>query len=354
MNSLSSRRARFGIVALAAVTPLAAGCGPKEATFAKVNGQTISQKEYIQALERAQISLPSPTGQPLQVPAGRQVMEQLITQKVVAAEASKLGVKPTDADIDRRYELQKKLVQQQVSGKTFEDAVKEQGLTPEAIKDQMRYDLTQTALLAKRMNVTEEELKKAYADRKSALGLPARVQLRVILAKAGSKEFQQAQKMLAAKTDFAEVATVNNQGQLKATGGLLPQAAPITELPAPWQAKVNQAKEGDYFGPVDAPGEAGTKAWVRVDKKIPKFELTYEDAKPLLMQQIVQERSFDPKNAEIGREIVRLKLDAKVETTDPKHQTMWQAVKDAAKASQAAAAPGASPPALTPLPTPGS
>ena len=317
-----------GTIALAATALLAAGCGKDD--FAKVNGQAITREEYIQALERAPVSVP---GAPpaARVNAGRYVLDQLIGRKVVTAEASKLNVNPTDADVQQRYDVQKKILEQQMPGKAFEAAMKEQGTTPEEIKEEMRAQLAETNLLAKRMNITEDEIKKAYEQAKGQMGLPERAQLRVVVAPADSKEFKQAQKMLANKTDFQEVVRQTNPAPLKANGGLLPQPIPVAQMPPAWQARYKQTAEGAHFGPVDWPAGPGQKAWIHVDKKMPPFTLSPEEAKPLIKQQLVQARLQDPQNAAIRNDILTSKLKADFKATDPKYQTVWQAVKQAAE-----------------------
>ncbi len=313
--------------AAAAIVLLAAGCGSKD-NFAKVNGQAISKDDYIKALERAPVTI---AGSQQSIPAGRWVLDQLIGNKIVMAEASRLGVAPSDADVQQRFDLQKRLMEQQMPDKTFEAAMKEQGTTPEEIKEQLRQQLAETRLLASRLQIKEEQIKSAYEKQKAALGLPERVQLRVIMAAPGN-EFAQAQKMLQAKTDFVEVARQYNPPQLKASGGLSPQPALITQYPPQWQAKLKQTKEGEYFGPVAAPGQP-QKIWIRVEKKMPAFSLSYEEAKPLLLQSLVQQELADPKNVGVQRSVMDLKMKADFTATEDRHQKMWQAVKQQAEAA---------------------
>lgn len=360
MNSSSFRRATRPLpsVALLAATVLF-GAGCSKDNFAKVNGQVISKDEYIQALERAQVVVPGAqqpgASSPQTINAGRYVLDQMVGKKVVQAQAAKMGVMPTDADVQKAFEAQKRLFQQQNPGKSFEDAwMKEQGMSEAQIKEDMRSQMTETNLLAKEMNITEDELKKAYEQYKSQLGLPERAQLRMIVAAAGSKEFSQAQKMLSAKTDFTEVARQVNPPAFKSTGGLMPQAVATTGpgLPPAWTAKIKQTAEGGHFGPVDWPAAPGQKAWIKVEKKFPAFTLPYEDAKVYLKQQMVRARLADPKNARVRQNIMDMKLQAKFESSDPKYQTMWSAVKEAARNAGMAQEPTAAAP-VTAMPAPG-
>ena len=330
VSSLNAAR-RFGTGAiLCTAIALVAGCGSK-GNFAKVNGQAISKDDYIKALERAPVSV-NPQGGPT-IPAGRWVLDQLIGNKIVMAEASRMGVAPSDADVQKRFDLQKRLMEQQMPDKTFDAAMKEQGTTPEEIKDQLRQQLAETNLLAARLQIKDDQIKKEYDRQKAALALPERVQLRVIMAAPG-KEFTQAQKLLQAKTDFMEVARQINPPQLKGTAGLSPQVVPIEspQIPPAWQGKIKQTKEGEYVGPLSTPGQP-QKVWIRVEKKLPAFSLSYEEAKPLLLQSLVQDELRDPKNVGVQRSVMDLKMKADFKASEERHQKMWQAVKDQAQAA---------------------
>jgi len=333
---------------------LGGGCGKQQDTFARVNGQAISQDEYVRALERTVIQ---GAGVPTPVPAGRLVLDQMIGNKVVMAEASRLGVMPDDKAVDQRFDLQKRIMQEQMPQSTYEEEIKKQGLTAKDVKDQFRSQLAETELLAKRLNVKEEDVKKAYETQKTNLGMPERVQLRVIAVPAQGDDAKQVQQALASKTDFAEVAkTYNSSPQLKTSGGLLPQATPINQVPAPWRSKVNTTKPGAFFGPVDAPATPGApplKAWVKVENKLPTFQLTYEDAKPLIRQMVVQQMMQDPKNQGLRQEIMALKLKAKFEPTDERYNAVWGALKEAASAAGLGQTGGGGAMAPTPvIPTP--
>lgn len=336
--SSSRRRAGaslFAATAAAASLTLAAGCGEKP--FAKVNGVAITKDEYVGALERSTISVPG--GQPIN--AGRFVLDQLIGKKVIFAEAVKQGVMPTDADVNNMYATRKRIVEQQMPGKSFEDAMKEQGTSAKEIKDEMKYQLAETGLLAKRLNLKDADYKKGYDQMKGQLGFPARVQMRLIVTPAGSRNYTQAVQLLKNNVDFAEVAKqVNPPGALKQGGGLQQQPTALTALPPPWQAKVQNTAEGKSFGPVEVPpqpGQPATKAWVKVEKKMAAYSLPYEDAKPLVQQQMVQAKLVEPANQKIRTEIINQKMAADFQPADTRYMDMWKALKDQYKTNNGGA-----------------
>ena len=248
---------------------LGVGCAG-EKPFARINGQVVSKDEYIKALERQTVMVPG--GQTTN--AERLVLDQLVGNKVIVSEAAKLNAVPTDEDVNRFYETQKKLFEAQFPGKSYEDSMKEQGTKADEIKNDMKVQLSETNLYARRLNITDKDVREAYdrASQQGSVGLPARVQLRLIVAPPGSPEFQKAQQLLAAKTPFDDVAKSVNPLQLRATAGLLPQATPINSIGVEYQAKVQQSAEGVSFGPVDfrlAANQPPVKAWVKVEKRLP-------------------------------------------------------------------------------------
>ncbi len=307
---------------------LSAGCSGDK-PFGKVNGNPITQDEYIKALERQQVAVPGGTT----TNAERLVIDQLIGNKIILDEASKAGALPTDADITQYYEFRKKLFENQFPGKMFETVMKEQGSAPEEVKNEIKVQLAETNVYAKRLKVTDEDVRKGFESFKGEY-LPARVQLRLIVTSPNSPEFNEAKKMLDAKTPFDEVAKKINLPQLKATGGLMPQATDIRQINAKYQNEVQKRSSGDYFGPVDftiAAGSPAGKAWIKVEKKLPAFTVTYDEARPDVLRQVVQARILQPDNAKVRDEIMKMKLDAKFEPSNPTHMEVWTAVKKQAE-----------------------
>jgi parvulin-like peptidyl-prolyl isomerase len=360
LNGRFARVTRLGVgtAVLAAGATLFAGCGSKN-DFATVNGQKITHDEYLHALERAPITIPG--SQPQQtVNAGRYVLDQLVGRRIVMAEASKLGVAPKDDEVLRRFNVEKRIFEEQMPDKTFETAMKEQGTTPEEYRENLQSQMAETNLLASRLKITDEQMKPRYEDAKkqtNVINQPERVQMRVIVAPAGSKEFSQAQRLLKEKIDFQEVAgQVNQPGPLKSNKGLVPGVTPVSQTPPAWQAKIKATAVGEFFGPVDAPGPQPVKVWVKIEKKLGGYTLSFDDAKPLIKQQIVQEAMQRPENEGIRKEIMDKKLAADFQSSNPKYQSMWQTVQEAARVSgmgQPGAGGAAPPPPIAPMPTPG-
>ncbi|HVK02106.1 MAG TPA: SurA N-terminal domain-containing protein [Armatimonadaceae bacterium] len=348
-TSVPARRALLACSAAIVGASLLSGCGSND-VFAKVNNQVITKDEYIKALERQSVTVPG--GQPTN--AERLVLDQLVGNRILLAEASKNEVLPKDEDINRLFETQKKIVEQQLPGKKYEDILKEQGATPEEVKNDLRVQLAETNLYAKLLKLDEAEVKQAFDAAKERYSLPARVQLRLIVADTPAKA-KDVEKQLKEMKKFADIATAVNPQPLKADGGLIRQTTPTATLPAPWQTKAQQTAKGKHFGPVEFPGQPGTKAWVMIEEKLPAFSIPFEDAAPLVRRELVQMKVMDPANAGVRNQIIKQKMDASFDATDDSYEAVWTSVKEQAQkagiggagagAPTAAGAPPIAPPA---------
>jgi SurA N-terminal domain/PPIC-type PPIASE domain len=353
-----------GLSALTVAAALTAGCGEKP--FAKVNGQVITKDEYISALEQT-LAVTGPNGA-VPVPAGRLVLEQLIGRKIILAEAAAQGVVPTDDDVNKAFLYRKEMLEQSQPGKTFEEELQKQGTTPEAFKENLRAELAEVAVLIKQLNIGNDKVTQYYNDHKEEFGLPARVQLRLVLVGAGTPQFAEASKKLSDPKNFTEQAArdLNVIPQLKVSGGL--QVLANSALPPSLKDKIQQAAPGAVIGPVDWPIQGGVaKAWVKVDKKLPQYNVPIEAAAPIARQRVVLQlqASGDPKFSEVRNGIIKKKFEATVETSSPVQETIWKAVKQSAqdagldKPPVAPPAGGAAPGGLTaagggiPAPAPG-
>lgn len=328
------------------------GCNPGERQFGKINGQIVTEKEYVQQLERQNVTVPGapPTN------AERVVIDQLIGNRTILSEASKNGVIPTNEEINAMFDTQKKLYAQQFPGKSYDTAMTEQGTTPDELKSDLRVQLAETALYAKLLKLDESEVRSTYEKFKTQLGLPARIQARVIAVGAKSPEFTKAQSELAAGKSFEEVAKEVNPLPLRASGGMLPQLLPTDKFPPALQSKVGETPEGKYFGPIDSKEQNGVlvKEWIKIEKKLPEYKIPYENAAPLVRRQLVQMKLQDPKNQAIRNDILQKKLQATFDTTDKSYMTVWSAVKDAAvKAGVGQNIPASAAPAAAPAGVPG-
>jgi SurA N-terminal domain len=332
-----SLRQRVSLSLLSAL-PLAivlAGCTSNN-TFGKVNGQSITQDEYIKALERQMVS----AGPNQNVPAERYVIDYLVGNKVLLAEAGKLNAMPTEQDISSYFNTQKRLFEENNMGKKYEEEVIKTGSTMDEVKDEIKMQLAEANIYARKTNLEDKAIMEAYDKLKAAkrAGLPKRAKLRLIAVADKSPDFNAVVKGLSEKKSLEDLAKLYNPQQLKATAGLLPQAQPIEQFPPEIQAKINSTADGSFFGPIVLPGlPPGQKAWVGVVEKRAELNLSLEDMRSILRRQIVQERIMQEQQQmqsgmpagdfmKVRAEIMKQKLDAKFEPNNAAYASVWQDV----------------------------
>lgn len=116
---------------------------------AMVNGSPISRLAVVSELENR---------------SGKAALEALITQKLIEAEAKKQRIVISNEEIDASM----KKIEEQVKaqGQTLDEALKAQGLTLDELKKQIMIQNEMEKLIADKLNITDDELKKYIADNK--------------------------------------------------------------------------------------------------------------------------------------------------------------------------------------------
>jgi len=344
---------RTAVAASLAMSFALVGCGGDDSYF-KINGQVVTKDEYVRKLERQQLSLPNG----MSVGVQQYVLDQLVSNRVMQAEAAKMGVSPTEEQINLLYNAQKDLYENRTPGKTYTQYLAKQGVTAEEVREDMRGQLAESNVYGKLMNITEDDVRKEYDRAKDSLGLPPRTQMRMILVPPKSPlidKIATAVKEAAgdAKKFENAAAELNGIPELKSVRGL--QVVPNSQVPAAISGQVLAAAEGTVLGPVDWPvgPNQSLKAWVRIERKLPAFQLPTDQGMAAVRFGLVQQRAVLPENAQYRNRIMKQKLDSKFETSSDEVKTVWEGILEQAKemrmgedgAEGSAAAPAAPAPA---------
>lgn len=182
---------------------------------------------------------------------GAQTMRKMIQNKLQMQYAQKLGLAPTDPQVDAEYA---KISQRP----NFLLAMTQSGLSPGDIKGNLRLQMAETAVISQGVTVTDADAEKYYqmqadpANPKSQFYRPGAVSLRAI-ATPTLPLAQRALAELAAQTPFELAATTYSVDTSKSNGGLL---APLSFGRSPLHAdpalekRIFGMKVGDQIGPV--------------------------------------------------------------------------------------------------------
>lgn len=119
---------------------------------AAVDGSFISRASVIQELERQ---------------GGKNMLDSLITEKLIENEARAKGITVSEEELDQEI----KNIEAQISAQktTLSDALAQRGMTQEALRKQVRIQKTIEKLLTDKIAVTDEEVKKYITDNKIPL-----------------------------------------------------------------------------------------------------------------------------------------------------------------------------------------
>ncbi|WP_337983011.1 peptidylprolyl isomerase [Lysinibacillus sp. C5.1] len=166
---------------------LLTGCGDSSDYVATVDGEKILQTELDQALREQY---------------GAEVLDTLINNKIIALEAEKEGITILDNAIQAEYD---ELVESYGGKAALQEALDANGLTVESVKDNIRmYQLTKD-VMAKSIDISDEELQQYFEEHKDDYGQQEQVAASHIFLEdeATAKEVEE---KLKAGEDFAELA----------------------------------------------------------------------------------------------------------------------------------------------------
>ncbi|OXS72485.1 hypothetical protein B1B04_15975 [Lysinibacillus sp. KCTC 33748] len=150
---MAANKRFFRIIALpATLLMLLAGCGESNDYVAKVDGEKILQTELDDALREQY---------------GTEVLDTLITNKIVELEAKKEGVSVSEDIIQGEYE---ELAESYGGEESLQAALEENGLTEQSVKDNIHmYQLTKN-VIATTVDISDEEVAQYFEDNKDSYG----------------------------------------------------------------------------------------------------------------------------------------------------------------------------------------
>ncbi|MGV3618589.1 MAG: SurA N-terminal domain-containing protein [Fimbriimonas sp.] len=337
------------IPALAALLAFGvAGCSkpPVEESVATVNGEAIPMKEYYAFLERKPtVQVSTPQGpQEVQVSSllGLQALRDLINQKLILQLAKEDGVLPTEADVKAELDFQ-----EQQRGK-FVSTLTAQGLSLEAIKEELLFNLARERLQTKGITIGAAEVDKYIKENPQQFMEPEKASLLWIVISDATKKAL-VDKDLQSGQDFRTVATRYSEAPGARQDGGAFGTDLVAQMPTPLQELVKATPELKATKWVQ-----DQQNWIKfyVQKKTPakKMEMT-ETRKKALQRQLALQRGSAAND--VTKRVTDKLRAAKIDVS-PKHlREPWEKAFEEAKnqMAQAEAANRATPPAAPTTPT---
>jgi peptidyl-prolyl cis-trans isomerase C len=196
----------------------------------------------------------------------RQVLEELIAITLLQQDAKAQGVSASDAEVQRQLEARKSVF---ASEAEFQKALKQQGITEDAIRqqthDQLSVQQYVKTRLAANVSVSDQAARDFYEKNKAKIHSPERLHLRHILigtnAKTSPADRQKARqkaedilKQLKAGGDFGQLAMANSDDTgSKLKGGELGWVVRGQTVPPFEKAAFALAKPNDLSPVVESP-----------------------------------------------------------------------------------------------------
>lgn len=313
------RKAGLFFCGLTAATLLASslfltGCKPKP--VASVNGQSLGEEEFHKLCETAtQI-------QPQAGTVGMQTLVKWLRNTIMAQEAKKQGVYPSDAELNARVDAVRKNAQ--FAGASFEEELRRQGLTLEAFKREMLADMISENLMTKGVTVSDEEVRKRYEEQKSTFQIPEQVQISQITV-ASENDMKKVRNELGPTAQFSVVANTYSKDPFAQSGGRVPM--PLSRQGMPGGPVPKEAVDAAFKlqpGQVSDPIKSGANwVFVKLEEKIPAKEPKFEDIRELMRSAIKRERAQGGGQAQqLQQQLFNSFRQAKVEVFRPEYKSL--------------------------------
>lgn len=188
---------------LLAARAAAAPASTSDREIVRVNGTPIRQSEVVDRLLKRH---------------GPRMVDEMIDETLLHQAAKQKGIKANEAEVSRRLG---KLQDQFGSRELFVSQLEQAGSSLSKVRQDLAEELVRENLVitARNVKVTDEEVKKAFAEHRDRLGQPEAVHLRHILVKTAAEAAELVAKIKAG-ADFTTLArTQSLAASGKAAGG---------------------------------------------------------------------------------------------------------------------------------------
>ncbi len=202
-------RLRSFFLVLLCLLGLASGCNSEQAAknvqpLIQINDKAISKAEFLAEFEKS-LQKDQPLSNIEREELQRSFLVQLIDRELIHAEARRLEISVTDADVDAALESYRK----DYPGSSFETMLQDRGLSMAAWREELRESLIMEKLMEQAVypsaSVTDEEVAGYYEANRDQFDRPAQVRARQIVV-ATEADGQKVLGLLRQGVPFAEVA----------------------------------------------------------------------------------------------------------------------------------------------------
>ncbi len=311
----------------------------------KVNGEPFTQTdlEHLQTDVLQQMNLDAPPkgtepdavlgAQLLKITPG--IIAQAIDDLLLIQRAKELGYKMSEEQYGRIIDNLKK--DNKLDDAQFKQAMKDQGLTPESMREKIEHDYLRQAVIQSDVMshaiMTEQESRQYYAEHQSEFMTQAKVTLREILVsvpststssglsfnaatdEAAKDKANQIHDRLAKGEDFAKVAAEASDSPSKATGGLIGDVN-VEDMNASLRPTIEALKPGEFTAPLRT--RAGYQI-LKLDSRAASEAKPYDQVKDVVAQKIYDQRV----DVETQKYLDKIRASALIEWKDANLKAMY-------------------------------
>ena len=247
---------------------LAGGAVMSEEAVATVGKKTILRQEWLNELEARY---------------GKDVLKEMVDQKVIEEMAAKYKIKITNQDVEREYRMLQA---------TYNSLSKQSVKNEEKWKEQIRSNLLLEELLTKDVEVSNDELSNYYKKNKELFHVPPAFHLSHIVVST-EEEADQVLQELAQGSDFSTLAMERSIEEFSANeGGDIGYLSEEDErYPVQYIQIAKELKKGAYSMPIKV--DQGY-AIIKLEGKINGKKYSFEDVKEQIRRQIALEQMKSP------------------------------------------------------------
>lgn len=221
---------------------------------AEVNGEKIYVKqvdEQFSQMQGQQNTFEGKQGKAMEKQFKQRILDKLVSDTLMMQEAEKLGVKPSEKEIDDRYKQVKK---QFSSEAQFNDALQKAKLTPDRLRESIEQQLVQQQLMArvaKAKKITDKQIAEFYNKNKAQFTQPKKYHVVQILVAAKDKALaEKLYTQLRGGGDFAALAKKHSTDpQSKNRGGDIGFVS-VGEVVPEFGTTMEKLKTGEISKPV--------------------------------------------------------------------------------------------------------
>lgn len=217
---------------------------------------------------------------------GKDVLKELVDQKVIEEMAAKYKIKISDQEVEREFRMLQT---------TYNSPNQKGQANEKKWKEQIRSSLLLEELLTKDVAVSNKEMKSYYDKNISFFHIPTAYHLSHLVVKT-KKEAEKASKELAQGSSFSALAMERSIEEFSANeGGDIGYINEEDErYPAEYTQAAKKLKKGSYSGPIKV--EQGY-ALIKLEGKINGKKYSFEDVKEEIRRQIALEQMKTPASA---------------------------------------------------------